>query len=280
MVQPANILLARRGMRGDVLLCTAVIRAMKNKYPKTAIFFQTDYPGVLHNNPHLHVPAQPSIYHNNADPWLLGNFGEKNHGAHLIDILASPFFQPGEVEKRIEIFPPQKAHDWAGQRMPQTGAVVIAPGPGKWPGRNWSQAKWNLVIEELLPKFPVVVVGTKDNNSYRLPSQVFDLRGETDEMQLAAVIYQAKTFVGVDGFPIHVAGATHTSRVGLFGVTKPELILCDAPWLAVCSDPDHPYSGRRHSVSSISQLGLRHPNPMDTITVEVVLDAIKSTLCT
>jgi ADP-heptose:LPS heptosyltransferase len=263
-------------MRGDILACTAIIRAIKQKYPGGAIFFKTDYPGVLANNPHLHATAQ-AMQHNYADTWNLGNFAD-NRGKHLIDIMAAGFFKPGEVEKRIEIFPKQCDHDWAAQRMPNSAAIVIAPGPGKWRGKNWSQAKWNGVIEALLPNYPVVVVGTKDQNSYRLLPQVFDLRGETNEMQLAAIIYQAKLFVGLDGFPLHVAGAVRTPRVGIFGVTKPDLIMCDAPYRAVCSDPDHPLTSTRHRVGSITELGRKFPDPMETISPELVLRVIHETL--
>src|ERR1039458_6159178 len=257
MNAPPNIVLRRHGMRGDILVCTAIIRAVKKKYPTAGIFFAADYPGVLANNPHLRAPAQTSMQHNDAASWMLGNFSD-NRGKHLIHIMAAGFSKPGEVEKLIEIFPKQADFDWAGQRMPQTPAVVIAPGPGKWHGKNWDQAKWNAVIEALLPSHPVVVVGTKDQNSYRLLPQVFDLRGQTNEMQLAAIIYQAKLFIGIDGFPLHVAGAVRTKRIGLFGVTRPELILCNAPWFACCSDPVHPCTGKRHQVGSITELGCKY----------------------
>lgn len=273
---PANIKLNRRGAAGDVLCCSAIIRAAKKKYPKTGLFFQTDHPGALANNPHLHNPAQKSIQHNNAVTWDLSGFTKEHFGWHLIDVLASNYFKQGEVEHKLEMFPAQADYAWAGERMPQTPAITIAPGPGKYLCRNWSQERWNAIIEWLLPNYPVVIVGTKDRHSYRLHPQVFDLRGETNEMQLAAVVDLSRLVVSLDNFVLHVAGAMRTKRIGLFGVTRPELILCDFPYIACCSDPEHLLTGARHKVQSIVEIkcDVRN-NPMNDITVDAVIDVLQ-----
>jgi ADP-heptose:LPS heptosyltransferase len=83
-------------------------------------------------------------------------------------------------------------------------------------------------------------------------------------------------FIGIDSFPIHVAGAMKTPRIGLFGVTTSKYILCDSPdTVVVSSDPAHQFTGYRHKVNSMNQIVLKRPNdnPMHTISPEKVWSA-------
>jgi hypothetical protein len=278
-VEPSNIILRRRWFRGDVLACSPILHAVGRRHPKANLFFETDVGGVLANNPLLAEPAQAVInHHNDTQVWDLGNFAG-TLGWHLVDIMAANQFKPGEVEHRLEMFPTAKHMQWADSVTPFDGAIVLAPGPGAWVGRNWPSDRWNNLIEKLLPDYSVIVVGTLDRYKYHLLPQVYDLRGKTDEMQLAALMAHAKLVVGIDGFPLHVAGAMRTPRIGLFGITQPELILCDAPWRAVYSDPAHPMTGARHKVRFMSEARCRTDNnPMLTITVDQVLGTIREAL--
>src|SRR4029077_15482750 len=48
-----------------------------------------------------------------------------------------------------------------------------------------------------------------------------DLSGKTDLLVLAALISRARLLVTVDSAPMHLAAATHTPQVVLFGPTNP-----------------------------------------------------------
>jgi predicted lipopolysaccharide heptosyltransferase III len=52
-------------------------------------------------------------------------------------------------------------------------------------------------------------------------NQTIDLSGKTDLLTLAALIAQAQLLVTVDSAPVHLAAATHTPQVVLFGPTNP-----------------------------------------------------------
>ena len=54
--------------------------------------------------------------------------------------------------------------------------------------------------------------------SHRL---VVDLSGKIDLLTLAALIAQAKLLVTVDSAPMHIAAATNTPQIVLFGPTNP-----------------------------------------------------------
>ena len=55
----------------------------------------------------------------------------------------------------------------------------------------------------------------------RTRQRVVDLSTKTDLLTLAALIRQARLLVTVDSAPMHLAAATHTPQVALFGPTNP-----------------------------------------------------------
>jgi len=294
MSHPNSYVLVRHLMRGDVLLCSAVVRALNLKYPDAEIFFRTRFPEIFLNNPRV-KRASPGEIGYGCPPETVINLDlvqyEKTPDRHLIDGFAkSAGFAPGTCPHTIEIYPAEVDHHWVREQIPphlSRKYVVVAPGPGLWPGRAWAEARWRDLIEWLVLEalLPVVVVGAYEPGSpppYKLTG-VLDLRNRTNFLQLAAVISAARLFVGIDSFPSHVAGAVFTPRVVLFGVTSPELILCDAPdTVAIKSDPNHPFTGIRHRLNSMNQIDLGNPprNPMDTISVASVQQAVKGLLVT
>lgn len=278
-----SILLKRDIARGDVLLCTAIIRQLKKNNPESRIFFQTKYPEIFAGNPMVERAVLPG---HKFDTGFSKTYDlniaiyEKFKGWHIIDCFGSCCgLKQNQFPKTIDMFTStaqkMKAMESLGSL---TDYIVIAAGPGQWEGRNWPSARWKWLIDQLLEAGEkIVLVGSELD--YNLPFTL-DLRGKTSEFgHLAAVIQTAKCFIGIDSGPIHVAGALKVPRVGLFGVTFPELILCDSPrTMAVRSDPNHQLSGVRHSVNFMRQVALKHPkdNPMLTIAQEDVLKAYRA----
>ncbi len=281
--RPDRVFLCRRRMaRGDVLLTTPVLRALKNKYPNCHIYYETMYPELLWRNPLVVRVNDGPISSDHDCRMEYCNFElsyERYPGTHIIDLFAKGAgFRPGAVVKKLEMYPDTIHHRFADQNVTEK-TVIVAPGPGRWIGRNWSEANWQTVCRHVMSKNRrVVLVGSETN--YQLPNTV-DLRGRTSYHQLAACIKKSCLFVGIDSFPMHVAGAMETPRVVLFGVTLSNLIMCDSPKTVVLqSEPTHEMTGFRHRVNSmlrIDDVCKRH-NPMDTISVESVISAIDQQL--
>lgn len=283
-MNPTNILLVRKEMRGDVLLCSAIVRALKFRDPNCQIFFQTKYPDVFDNNPRVLFAANaikpsPQLQKYNLDLVLY----EKMPGWHLIDGFARGVgYKQGECPHTIEMFPREEhIAQMDSITEPLNGYVVVAPGPGLWEGRNWPEGFWVELINRLLAdKLKVVLVGVGKEYS-RLP-YTMDLRDMTPSFShLGALVKGARAFIGIDSFPCHVAGAVKTPRVVLFGVTSPKCILCDSPnTIAVESDPKHKLTGIRHTVNSMLHVNIKTPadNPMTTISVDKVYKAVKEIL--
>lgn len=271
-------------MRGDVLLCSAIARQLKFDNPSTKIYFKTDFPEVFENNPRIEKAAR----HFDMNSEELGTscavfnlnlvMFEQMPGWHLIDGFAQGAgFERFKCPRTIEMFPKEQHYASIEKWLSKLAGpyVVLAPGPGEWEGRNWPGDRWEALSRALMQSgHKVVLVGT--DTKYGIPCHL-DLRTRTEHFgELAAVIHRAKTFIGIDSFPMHIAGAMKTPRVCLFGVTAPEFLLCDSPnTIAVVGDPDHAYTGLRHKVNTMAKIKINRleDNPMRTITPEMVLGA-------
>lgn len=279
-----SIVLVRNRERGDVLLCSAIARQLKYDNPSTKIFFKTDYPQIFENNPRIDRAAVNFDLNSDELGTSCAVFNlnlvmyEQMPGWHLIDGFAQGAgFERFQCPRTTEMFPHQRHYDSMDKWMTKVSGpyVVMAPGPGTWEGRNWPGDRWAELSRILMQSgHKVVLVGT--DTSYGIPCTM-DLRTRTAHFgELAAVIHKAKTFIGIDSFPMHIAGAMKTPRVCLFGVTSPEFLLCDAPnTVAVTSDPKHPFTGLRHKVNTMTKIKINRTedNPMRTITVDMVLKA-------
>lgn len=272
----------RLRMRGDVLLCTPIVRAIKERlHPESPIFVETEFPELFRNNPIVRMAARAVP---KRDPYIydLGIHFERLPGWHIIDALAlGAGFKPGVVPRKLEMFLDAGAVQWAKQQTASLrDYIVIAAGPGLWAGRNLAEEKWVKIARKLMNRGErIVLVGNEVQ--YNIPNTK-DLRMRTTTFnQLAAVIKGAKLFIGIDSFPVHVAGAMNTPRVAVFGVTRPECILCDSPnTFPVSSDPNHPLTGARHRVSTMRLVDVNtpHGNPMDTIGTGDVMREVNKAL--
>ena len=104
--------------------------------------------------------------------------------------------------------------------------VVIHAGKTMWAGRNWSTLKFDAISGRLKSlNYNVVCVGTYYD--HKTTSCDLDLRDKTNVQQLATVIMNAKAFVGIDSFPMHVAQTFEVPGVCFFGSILPETRLLD-----------------------------------------------------
>lgn len=271
----------RRTARGDVLLTTPVLRAIKNKYPGSKIYYESLHPELLWRNPVVDGlnEGPVTIGYHRAEFCNFELRYENHPGLHIIDCFAmGAGFKPGEVKRELEMYPDQVHWLFAKNHIP-LNAVAVAPGPGLWTGRNWKELHWYTICRNIMDKgFKLVLLGQETN--YALPANV-DLRGKTSYHQLAAAIKACRLFIGIDSFPFHVAGAMGVPRIGLFGITLHDLIKCDCPkTIAIQSDKNHPMTGVRHTVSTMHKVEpmAKNNNPMDTIRVSQVMSAIESQL--
>lgn len=207
-----KILVSRMMAYGDVLVATAVLPALKRKFPEATIDFQTACPDILFNNPYvdklvfevedkydLVIPLDMS-YESQPNGNILQVYADIA-GVSIAD--CQPFLNCGQVNKPL-------VNDY----------VVIHAGKTNWVGRNWEKQKFNeLAIKIHDAGFQIVCVGGPED--YFVPSDC-DVRGKTNLGQLATIIKDCKLFVGIDSFPMHVAQTFNIPGVVFFGSIKAE----------------------------------------------------------
>src|SRR4029453_10517415 len=95
----------------------------------------------------------------------------------------------------------------------------------------WDPARWAELIDHFRQNngFELVLTGgpSADEQEHitaitkRKRHEITELTGKTDLLTLAALIVDAQILVTVDSAPVHLAAATHTPQVILFGPTNP-----------------------------------------------------------
>lgn len=272
----------RAGAIGDVLLTTPIIRALKERNPRSPIWVETECPDVFDGNPHVARAGRSLALP--PDAWVINlNMAYENAPqTHIV----SAYAQAAGVEDyscRTELYTSQEDRRFAieklGQEYGGDGWIAVHVGPTTWSGKNWPMERWAEVIALIEAKNigRVVLVGSQ--SVPQLPIATLDLRGKTTRGQLAAVLARCRLLVTLDSFPLHAAQAVGCPVVGLFGVTSAEFIVTEGSHAtAVNADRANPSTGIRHRTRNATFVEDPHAC-METITVDAVMEAIESATC-
>ena len=111
--------------------------------------------------------------------------------------------------------------------LPAQRWLALAPG-ARWQPKRWPTQNFRTLVEQLQNEFnAVILLGDSSEISIcadlgkNLPLPVTNLAGKTNLLQTAAILEQARLFVGNDSGPGHMAAATGTPTVTLFGPGDP-----------------------------------------------------------
>jgi heptosyltransferase III len=138
------------------------------------------------------------------------------------------------VSRALHVKLPQEAREKADALRRHFGIkepyVVFHPGSAR-AEKFWEPERWADVIEHARSgsRINVVLTGGASRAEQKhlreikgsLQQPVVDLSGKTDLLTLAALIEKASLLVTVDSAPMHLAAATQTPQVILFGPTNP-----------------------------------------------------------
>lgn len=208
-----NILVSRMGARGDVLIASAILPALKKKYKDAVIDFQTEFPDVLYNNPYVDrlvfevnpmgydlIIGLDMAYENEPDKNILQAYAD----VARVDVKdCEPYINCSQVNKPL-----------------LDGYVVVHAGNTNWAGRNWIPERFKeLAMNIHNAGYQIICVGSKEDTF--VPSDC-DVRGKSTMGQLATIIKDAKLFIGIDSFPMHVAQTFNVPGVVFFGSIRPE----------------------------------------------------------
>jgi predicted lipopolysaccharide heptosyltransferase III len=159
--------------------------------------------------------------------------------------------------------------------------IVFHPGSAR-AEKFWEVERWAEVIDHARSHRQINAVLTGGGSELeqehirgiksRLRQPLVDLSGKTDLLVLAALIAQARLLVTVDSAPMHLAAATNTPQVVLFGPTNPfHWRPQESPALILQGESATPVVEFSPNQSGV---------PMKQISTQAVIDAMESLLST
>jgi ADP-heptose:LPS heptosyltransferase len=207
------VYLKRTMAAGDVLVASAVIKALKHKHQGCQLYFGTNVPAVLKNNPEIKKIVSPRVKAAAANSFYydLDLAYERRPTCNILNAYCQVV---GVKPEDCDFF----LSKTLVTGLPRDFIVIHAGYSKLMAGRQWSHAKFIQLAVRLKRKHAVVCIGGASD--FLVPCNL-DLRGKTNINQLAYVIQQARLFVGVDSLPFHVAQFVHTPGVCFFGAIDP-----------------------------------------------------------
>jgi heptosyltransferase III len=157
--------------------------------------------------------------------------------------------------------------------------VIFHPGSAR-AEKFWNAQRWADVINHAADRRDVGVVMTGgsaplerthiDDIKSKVRHQIVDLSGKTDLLTLAALIAKARLLITVDSAPMHLASASRTPQVILFGPTNPfHWRPRESPALIL----------QGTSTSPFTEFVPKQPRlPMNQISTEAVIGAMETLL--
>jgi heptosyltransferase-3 len=158
-------------------------------------------------------------------------------GQHYLDRYLSPLEALG-VDLRVAVpairpLPPEKAKALAllDKHHLRGNAFITVHAGASFVGRRWQPERFAAAIDEISREtgLDFVLVGGPDERKSaeqivaNTTSPVVNLVGALPLETLLAVLEQARLFLGNESGPMHMAAATGTPVVGLFGLTSPTI---------------------------------------------------------
>jgi ADP-heptose:LPS heptosyltransferase len=241
-----KILVRREAARGDVLVASAVVPALKKKYDGCKIAFYTKCPSVLTKNIYIDFVTDSSdILEEEFDLRIdLDMAYENRPTTHVLQAYADVAQVPIEDCKLY-------IHCERVNMPLFNNYVVIHAGITNWVGRNWSNEGWRSLALQLHDKgYQIVCVGAGGDRF--VPSDA-DVRNKATINEVATIMKGAKLFVGIDSLPMHIAQAVGTPGVVFFGSIRPDLRLINSNMEAIVA-------------KNLSCLGCHHKKACSTVT--------------
>jgi heptosyltransferase-3 len=112
-----------------------------------------------------------------------------------------------------------------GEKMDRYNRWITVNPYSRWTYKEWSDSKWIDVIQWLWKEFamPAIVVGSPDEKQKvealvrQCPTPAFNFAGKTTLAELAGLLNLGRLHIGVDSAGPHIAAATGTPTVTIYG---------------------------------------------------------------
>lgn len=154
--------------------------------------------------------------------------GNRRHTVERhLDALRHLGLIPNEAEKHLTLVAGQGAENALQEKLGKLSPpwIVIHP-TSRWLFKCWSEARMAETINALaVGGRQVILTAGPEHHEMAMVERILtgvdqpiiNLAGQLELKELAAVIERASLFIGVDSLPMHMASASQTPTVALFG---------------------------------------------------------------
>ena len=121
---------------------------------------------------------------------------------------------------------------WRRNQIRDGEAVCIIHPSARWPTKRWPAERFAQLADGLIARerMRIMIVGSGseasqiEQMSRQMSQPAINLAGETELLQLAALLRRANLLVSNDSGPMHLAAAVGTPVVAIFGPTDPSRV--------------------------------------------------------
>ena len=207
----------RLGAPGDALITANVIRCIKEIYPRLKINCITPHPKLIHLDPNVESINQPETFYSfDSTYWELIVRKEKSQ-----NIIEHNMLRLGidKYEYKAAFYLSEEEKVWAKQEACNFDKPILAIcTKSKEPVKNWSEANWLELIQNLKPKFCIIQLGDDNEPSFE---GVHRSAGKLSMRESAAILTRASHFIGPDSLLMHVANGLNIPSTIIFGGSRP-----------------------------------------------------------
>jgi len=207
----------RLGAPGDALITANVIRCIKETYTNLKINCITPQSELILLDPNIDSINQPETFYSfDSTYWELIVRKEKSQ-----NIIEHNMFRLGldKYDYKATFYLSEEEKDWAKQETSNFDKPILAIcTKSKEPVKNWSEANWLELIQNLKANFSIIQLGDDKEPSIE---GVHQFAGKLSMRESAAILSRASHFIGLDSLLMHVANGLNIPSIIIFGGSRP-----------------------------------------------------------
>ena len=207
----------RLGAPGDALITANVIRCIKENYPNLRINCITPHPDLIRLDPHIDTINQPETFYSfDSTYWELIVRKEKSQ-----NIIEHNMLRLGidKYDYKAAYYLSEEEKDWAKQETNQFDKPILAIcTKSKEPVKNWPEANWLELIQNLKDKFSIIQLGDDKEPFFQGTHRY---AGKLSMRESAAILSKANYFIGPDSLLMHMANGLNIPSTIIFGGSRP-----------------------------------------------------------
>jgi ADP-heptose:LPS heptosyltransferase len=207
----------RLGAPGDALISTNVIRGIKKKFPKLQVNFITPHPELVELDPSIDlINGKETFYTFDSSYWelIVRKETKENIISHNLKKLGIE-----EYDYKAMFYLSDQEKSWAEDILKNFQKPVLAIcTKSKESVKNWPIEHWTELLKSLINKFSIIQLGDKAESEFK---GVRSFAGKLSMRESAALLSQAKLFIGPDSLLMHVANGLNIKSLIIFGGSRP-----------------------------------------------------------